>query len=114
MNRFATGICLASLAVAAASPADASPCGDQAMRMFKAYGLSETSNAGQIPPGDSAGGSRASGVPSGLSDGKQLSPINQQSVSLLVKQAVQADQTGDTATCKAKLSAARVQIRTGS
>lgn len=114
MNRSLTSVAVLAALLATGQTAAASTCGDSAMKMFKAYGLSEPPTAGAVPPGDSGGGSRASGVPTGLSDGKQLSPVNRQSVTLLVKQAIQSDGTGDTATCNAKLAAARQQIKTGS
>lgn len=113
MKNHHLGIGLLAVALTSASGAWASPCGEQALRMFKAYGLSETVTAGPIPPGSSGGDSRGTAGPSGLSDGKQLSPIQQQTLSLEVKQAIQADETGHVAMCRAKLADVRAKIRLG-
>lgn len=107
------GVGLCALALISASGAWASPCGHQALKMFKAYGLSETPSAGPIPPGSSGGDSRGTANPSGLSDGKQLSPIQQQALSLEVKQAIQADEAGDPMTCRAKVADVRAKIKLG-
>ncbi|MGI4795154.1 MAG: hypothetical protein ACRYG8_14005 [Janthinobacterium lividum] len=89
----------------------ASPCRQEALEFMRTYGLSETSGQGPLASGTASGTAAIDPKLGRISDSQQLSPLQQAKIQPEVRQAIQADESGDVASCQVKMAHVKSQLK---